>query len=1125
MDDKLKLLHQKIDEFVKKYYGNRLLKGLLIFLAVSILVFTVFSILEYFTFFNSTVRAVFFYAYIIITILNALFYIFIPLSKLMGLGKRISKEEIAEIVGKHFHEIDDKFLNIIQLEDQLQHGDYKSYQLLLAAIDEKIEDIKPFPFVKAIPIQATKKVMKWAIIPVILFLLIFSINSNVFTESTHRIVNYNYYFEKPAPYRFEIENSELKTFQNEDFELSIKVNGEELPKEVYVFYGNRSFKCKQQTNSTFSYTFSKVSKDVDFKIATDEVSSQDFILKVLPKPVMISFVMQLNYPAYLNKNSEIIENNGDASVPEGTKITWKFYTKNTDTIAFFYPEQKKLLAPEKDYANFSLIAHEDIDYSVVNSNSFYRSKDTLRSKITVIKDQYPQIDMESQRDSLYIDRIYFKGNIRDDYGFHDLKFIYTKYDAQGKELEPLQRIDIPIRKDNTLQDFYYYFDSGVLQLQAGEQVEYYFEVRDNDAMNGYKVSRSLSNIFKIKTLDEINEELNRSSSYTKEEMSDVMNESADLMKEIEKMRQQLMQNETPTWQDKKKMEGLIEKFDMLKQQLDELKKQQKQQNQMENQFKNISEDILKKQEELQQRMEDVLSDELKEMMQKMQEMMEKMNKSEMQDAMEKMKMSAEEINNSLDIQLQLYKQLEYEKRVNDLVEKMKNLSEEQKNLDKNTQNRDSKKEELVQKQEELQKKFEEAKREINELEKLNNELEDPNKQTNTDQLQDEIKQAMQESKESLQKNNKNKSSEKQKESAEKMEQLAEQMEMDLLDSQEEDLGEDIETLRQILDNLVKLSFIQESNMTRVQGLNARSSAITDVMKDQNAIKNNFKLIDDSLTALARRQPEVKSFIMKEVDKINNYLNTTQTGLSDKRLSNAAKDQQFALTSMNNLALMLAESMRNMKESMKEKQDCKNGKAGKSGSCPKPGKGSKSKSARELQQQLNRQMEALKRSMEQQGKKEEGSQGNPKSGQSGQPFSEELAKMAAQQEAIRKMMQDLQGELKSQDGVGDKSIDQIIKDMEQTERDLVNRIISQQTINRQKQIETRLLESEKAQMEQEKEEKRESTEARDVRNLNPPKEWNMDKQKESQNEMLRTVPVNLNYYYKEKVNQYFFNIEK
>ena len=1124
-ENKLKFLNEKIRYFVKKFYFNKLIKGLLMFLFISILVFISISVLEYFSFFHSTIRAVFFYSYIALTVLMLLFYVFFPLAQIFGFGKQISKEYIARIVGKHFNEIDDKFLNIIQLENQLNNGDYKSYQLLLAAIDEKIDGIKPFPFVKAIPFHKTKKVLKWALVPTALLILIFLINSNVFTESTHRIVHYQQHFEKPAPYSFSIENKELTAFQNDDFVLNIKVIGDELPKEIYVFYGNRSFRCKPETNSTFTYTFSKVVKNIDFQISTDEVSSKNYTLTVLPKPVIISFVMQLDYPSYLGKNNEIIDNNGDAAVPEGTKITWKFYTKNTDTVKFLYYDAEKTLFTEKDHVTFSLVAKEDFDYGVVNSNIHYHSADTLKNRIRVIKDQYPQIDIESQRDTLYIDRIYFKGNIRDDYGFQNLNFVYQKYDAQGKEAGGLQKINIQINKNNTLQDFYYYFDAGILELQAGEKAEYYFEVKDNDVINGYKMARSSLNSFNLKTLDEINQDLNNASSQMKEDMNALVKETANLMKEIEKIRQQMMQTQGTTWQDKKKLENLIERFNELKQQMEQMKQQQKQQNQIENQFKNLSEDIVKKQEELQKRMEDILSDEMKDMLQKMQEMMDKMNKNQMQDAMDKMKFNAEEINKSLDVQLQLYKQLEYEKRVGNLVDKVRQLSQEEKTLAKESKDKDQKKEDLIQKQENIQKGFEDVKKDIKELEKLNKELEEPNKQTNTEQLQKEIEQAMQESKESLQKNNRSKASDKQQESAKKKDELADQMEKDLLESQEENLAEDIETLRQILENLIRLSFKQENTMLDLQGMNARSSALTDVLKEQSAIKDYFRVIEDSLTALARRQPEVKPFVMKEVGKINDYLLSTQDHLIERRLPNAIKNEQFIFTSMNNLALMLAESMKNMKDQMKNKQECKNGKSGKSGNCKKPGKGQQAKSARELQQQLNRQMEALKKSMEQQGKQPNGKEGNGQSGQFGQPFSEELAKMAAQQEAIRKMMQDLQNDLKSQNGVGDKSIDQMIKEMEQTEKDLVNRMVSQQTIERQKRIETRLLESEKAQMKQEQEEKREATEARETRNLNPPKEWNLDKRKESQNEMLRTVPVNLNYYYKEKINQYFFNIEQ
>ena len=357
-----------------------------------------------------------------------------------------------------------------------------------------------------------------------------------------------------------------------------------------------------------------------------------------------------------------------------------------------------------------------------------------------------------------------------------------------------------------------------------------------------------------------------------------------------------------------------------------------------------------------------------------------------------------------------------------------------------------------------------------------------------------------------------------------MEDMADEMQQEKDEAEAEDIAEDIEALRQILDNLIRVSFKQEDVMQAVKRGGAKSPLFTDYIREQSNIQDYMRMIDDSLFNLAKRQPMVEPFVTKEVTKIREYSKTSIEHLVERRVPQALSDEQFALTSMNNLALMLAESLKKMKEKQKEcDSKCnKKGGKGKSSSCSKPGDKGKPKSARELQQQLNRQMEAMQRSM-QQGSKPEGQVPMP-GGQSGQQgMSEQFARMAAQQEAIRKMMQDYNDELRGRDGIGDKSIEQLLEEMKKTEKELVNRSITAQTINRQKNIETRMLESERARQEREKEEKRESTEARERLNPSPPKEWQFDKNRSQQTELLKTVPPALQYYYKEKVNNYFYNI--
>ena len=133
-----------------------------------------------------------------------------------------------------------------------------------------------------------------------------------------------------------------------------------------------------------------------------------------------------------------------------------------------------------------------------------------------------------------------------------------------------------------------------------------------------------------------------------------------------------------------------------------------------------------------------------------------------------------------------------------------------------------------------------------------------------------------------------------------MDKIADQLEKDFNESELENVSEDIETLRQILDNLVKISFSQEEVMKSTQKVNARSASVSDLMTRQFRVKNNMKIIEDSLNALARRQTSVRPFIQTEVSKIQDYLLSSQTDLQDRKVSQASKNQQFVLTSMNNL---------------------------------------------------------------------------------------------------------------------------------------------------------------------------------------------------------------------------------
>ena len=93
-------------------------------------------------------------------------------------------------------------------------------------------------------------------------------------------------------------------------------------------------------------------------------------------------------------------------------------------------------------------------------------------------------------------------------------------------------------------------------------------------------------------------------------------------------------------------------------------------------------------------------------------------------------------------------------------------------------------------------------------------------------------------------------------------------------------------------------------------------------------------------------------------------------------------------------------------------------------------------------------------------------------------------------------------------------------MEQTEEDIANNKITQELIDRQAKIMSRMLEIDTAIQEQGEEDRRESQTATEYEKILQEALEEYEQEKLKQTEMLKSIPPNLKEYYREKTNQYF-----
>ena len=1113
MTDNYNILITKLDEFIRKYYKNLLIRGAIYCLGAVLLFYIIIALLEYFGNFGIITRSAMFYAFILLNLSLIVYYFIIPLLQLNKIGKIISHEQAAEIIGKHFNDINDKLINTLQLK-KLSEINPTNTNLIEAGINQKIGQLKPIPFVVAIDLSKNKKYLKYAFFPLLFIILILFAAPSIITDSTKRLINHGTYYEKQSPFSFSIVNKKLEAIQQEDFVLNVKIKGSEIPDIVFIEHNGTQYQLTKENTVNFHYNFKNIQKTTKFQLFADGFHSQEYELSVLPKPIILNFGVSLNYPSYINKKNEYLQNTGDIIVPEGTEIKWNFLTRDTkDILLRFKDNSLKTKSINDNNFTYSAVFNKSQGYSIVPTNEYLSSKDSLLYAINVIPDAYPIIKVIEHKDSILENKAFYKGMIKDDYGFKGLNFIYRNLNTADSLISKKSEINtVSINNSVSQQEFYYYFDFSTIANEPGDEFEYFFEVWDNDGVNGSKSTRSSKMVYKVPTREEQEAKTEKSNEQIKNDLIKSIAEAKKLQKNIEDFNKKLVDKKALSWQEKKQMQDILDQQLKLQDRIELIQKENVQKTAQENQYNKENEELLKKQEELNKLFNELMTDEMKEMFKKIQEMLDKLDKNKVSEMLDKMKLTNKDIEKQLDRNLELFKQLEFEKKLSETIEKLNELSEKQEKLSKETEKSDPKKdkESLEKKQDDLNKEFDDIKKDLEDAEKKNQELEEPNKLDSTNKEQNSIEEEMSKSLENIKDSKIKKASQSQKNASEQMNDLAQKLEDMQSSMEEENNAEDINTLRDILENLVKASFDQEKLMSDLGDMKTTDPKYVSLIQKQNKLKDDLQMIEDSLFALSKRQAQIESFVNQEISDINDNINKALTFLTARSISGGKQRQQFAMTSMNNLALMLSETLNAMQQQAGKPGS---GKCSKPGSCNKPGSGKPSfKSMKKLQEMLNKQMQEMK----------DGKNPNGKNGQ--KSMSEQLAKMAAQQEAIRKQLQELSDQLKKEGQTNTGELNELQNKMEETETDLVNKIISSETLKRQQDILTRLLESEKAEKEREMDEKRESNESKNEIFSNPTQILEYKSIKIKEVELLKTVPPSLKIFYKNKVNEYFYNFE-
>lgn len=1066
-----------LDRLIDKYYRRLSVRGLLMFLFFFILSALLFSVTEVLFHLSSSVRFVIFIAFLSIQVASFSYFFVLNVLRLFNFLPRISYLDACKIIQVYHSELKDIPINILQLSNQ------EKSNLVDASIKQKLKLIDSVDFSDSVNINVRKPLLFLSAISVLSLLLHFT--TNIFSCGASNIIHFSKETIANSDFTVLIDNKVYNVEQGSDLQFDAIVLGDKLPSELFVSVMDNKFIMNRQADTLFSYVFRNVNNSFEFFIVNNSYKSSKITVNVYQSPIINSYKTEIYYPKHVNKQDTIVNNQNILIVPQGTFLKTSFYGSNFDSLQVLsLPDSSSTFISKSNPTVFSKKIFRSANYKFILHNPNV-VREFVNFKVVSVPDLYPELSVSIDNESSSSTNTVFTGVIKDDYGFTKLALLSTVDNFTDT-------VSLPIYPNITTQKIFYNYQNDVNSDIDDKLISFCFELYDNDAVNGpKKVKVELGqHIIKSISNQTIEKEAKYNDLFQQLEFSKQL--SDEIKFDIDELRKKLLNDNLSEWEKNFLLKQISDKSSQLEKLLNSISQSQ---NQIQKTYSD-SQRILEKQNLISEMLNSLLDDEMKKIMQEISDLARN-NAQQYNSLSNDLKKDFEGFEKSIDKDLELLKKIKVEESIQQLADNLSLLSEKQKDL------RSQPLSDSLSKSIDSQQKFfndlvENYKKTIND----NQLLERPYDISNFNNEFDDINSEFENEKNNSDNGNRQDFDNSIKKNADRLDKLSSELSKMIDENNRQEQMEDADDLRQILDNLFEISFFQEDIITSNEGSRSKGNLSQSLILRQSQLIDNFKIVQDSLYALSRRSVMLGTHISSTAFIIEDEMMKAVTHMQNNSSYKSIQSQRSALKNVNDLILLLSESLKNVESGSGagQKSSIKNKKQ-------KPGKQDNSMSdMRKAQESIKNQMKDLLNKM--------------KSGDS-KSINAEMAKSLMQNEIYQQMLNQMMYNADI-DSRTSKLLQEVRQLMEKNHNDLANKKLSVQTVLRQQNIVTKLLEAENAENEKDKDERRESTTAKNI-NRNSTENSEEETIFEKNIDFLQQNELKLNSFYKSKFEEYLNSI--
>jgi hypothetical protein len=844
----------------------------------------------------------------------------------------------------------------------------------------------------------------------------------------------------------------------------------------------------------FRSALARVDRDIGYFVTLGEEATRVYRITVSEEPKIQSGRLTLTYPRHTGRGSETLARGiWDVSAPYGTILSMELEANCVPESVWIALTGAKGssgradLAVSGDSIGFERTLRANFDYSIeLVTADGTRAKPHGPHEVRVSMDEHPFVRIESPGEEILLEAdmiIPLSVLALDDYGISMMRLVYEGPEDSAAVALPYE--------GTTQARSEYTWDVSDLDLFPGDVITYYVSVADNDRLTGPKYARTDAYIARVPTMYEIYHEIEDQQYDDIEDLEEIVAEAEELKEEFDELIEDMKRSPEIKWEEEQAIKQNVARQDEIREKAEDVASSLDETLDLMGQNSLIDFEVIEKMDEIRRLLNEVATEEMIAAMDKMREAMEKLSPEEVRAAMENLSLTQEDLLRRLDKAIEMLKRLQAQQRMESVLELANKIAEAQEEINEDIREGGD--------LGEAQNKQEDLIGDTAMLEEMMKELADLLREQGNPQSSDidkagefmqtsEIPQSMSQAASSMASGDRSESQE-QGESAEKnLSQLASMLQSARDQMMGEERRQIMEALTKAMNGLREVSRKQEDVLSQME-MGEEDVPASELARMEMVYKEALDRIAADLFEVSKKSLFVSPMLGRAVLGIGTQLMSASDLLTQGKRGKAAGDARASMGAMN-------EMITGLMDAMDQASSC----SSPSGMCD---------AFQSLESMCASQM-GINQGTQQM--LSEGMQGLSMEARA------QMARLAAEQEAVRKGIEGLAEEY------GDRSeilgrLDDLAEEARRVIEDLKRQNVSQETLERQERILTRLLNAQKS-MRRRDYSKRRKSEPGKVYDITSPQQLSLEDREELLREMLYRKRGYYPPEYEELIRAYF-----